>query len=134
VSTEALLTGLPLLADDLSERDLRSFFLYHIYPNQLIVTMPDYVAWFRNQPVTPSLTKLQMFLLIRPNAREVPGSDEIIAELRDFFVKVNDEDIAANESQQLGLGSRVAAPGRFSHLEESLWHFAGFIRQGVATN
>jgi phenylpropionate dioxygenase-like ring-hydroxylating dioxygenase large terminal subunit len=132
VGEESLLTGLPLLAEDTTDYERRSFFLYHIYPNQLIATLTDRVAWFRSQPVSPGVTKLQVFMLVRPEARQDPAFDEIIAREHAFFTQVNDEDIAANESQQLGLGAVVAEPGRFSPLELSLWHFASYVRERVA--
>jgi len=132
VGPEALLTGMPLLAEDTTEYEKRTFYIYHIYPNQLIANLTDRILWFRSQPIGPGATALQVFMFVRPEARDDPAFETIMARERAFFTQVNDEDIAANESQQLGLGAQVAEPGRFSPLELSLWHFASYVRTNVA--
>lgn len=129
---DQILIGLPKLTDDLTPVEARAFQLYLVYPSHLIAIWPDRVYWFRSQPDGPARTRLQTLVLVRPEARSMPGFDALMTRELGFLDTVNLEDIAVNEMQQLGAATGTAAAGRLSHLEKAVWQLSEFIRARTA--
>lgn len=132
VPDDEILIGTPMLSDDLTPLEARAFQLYLIYPSHLISIWPDRVYWFRSQPAGPGRTLLQAYVLVRPEARDMPGFDALMAREMRFLDTVNLEDIAVNEMQQLGAATGTAETGRLSHLEKAVWQLSDFIRAKTA--
>jgi phenylpropionate dioxygenase-like ring-hydroxylating dioxygenase large terminal subunit len=133
VPDDQITIGLPALTDDLTEHERRCFFLYLIYPNTLLAVWPDRMLWFRTQPDGPLSTRLQAIELVRPEAL-APEYSEILSKEKEFLDFFSREDIAINEVQQVGAASRLARPGRLSHLETTVWHLANYVRSKIAAN
>lgn len=52
--------------------------------------------------------------------------------LRGFLDVVHRQDIGACEGVWRGLQSRLAAPGRLSHLEKGVWQLARYVAEKLA--
>ncbi|MGR7995823.1 aromatic ring-hydroxylating oxygenase subunit alpha [Xanthobacter sp. ZOL 2024] len=132
VSTGEIELGLHPLADDLSELERRSFFLYLVYPQHLLAVWSDRVYWFRSQPVGPDKTLLQTYVLVHPEAKKQPDYEEIMKREMEFMDMFNNEDITVNTMQQRGAETASALPGRLSHLEKAIWQLSDYIRSKTA--
>lgn len=126
----ATTAGFPLLGA-LSEQERSEFCLYQVFPFHLLNVLPDRVYWFRMQPEGPGRTRLQTSYLVRPEARDLPDYDELVAAETEFMHTVNIEDISVNEMQQKGAASPTAVVGRLSHLEKAVWQLADYVRLGI---
>jgi phenylpropionate dioxygenase-like ring-hydroxylating dioxygenase large terminal subunit len=130
-TSEKLKSGLPPLAD-LPEEVIRNGGLYVIYPVNLITTNADRIHWTTVLPLAPDKCLWIRHVLVRPEARDLPDYQQIIARLQARSLEIFDEDAAVNDMQQLGAGSSGARVGRLSHLEQPVWQFANFVRQTLA--
>ena len=116
----------PMMAG-LTVDEQNDFVVYNVYPCHLLSLMPDAVYWFRTTPVAPDHTKLDCTLLLPPELLQADGAEENIEEVLHWVDVVNQEDIAVNVTQQRGLTSRRARPGRLNHLEEANIQFADYV-------
>jgi phenylpropionate dioxygenase-like ring-hydroxylating dioxygenase large terminal subunit len=130
VSDDVVSAGFPYLAD-LTAEERHEFRLYLIYPYHLLSLLPDRVFWFCLQPEGPARTRFQTHILVTKAAAAEPDFQEKIAAELAFLAKVNDEDIAVNEMQQLGAATPTAVAGRLSHLEKAVWQLADYVRARV---
>jgi len=128
---ERLTAGFPLLGE-LSAQQRQEFRVYLVYPYQLLAVMPDRVYWFCLQPCGAMRTRFQAHLLLDPRAPDDPNYPQLLEAERSFYARFNEEDIAINRMQQRGVTTRVARPGRFSHLEKALWQFADYLRDRLS--
>ena len=129
--SEKMKSGLPVF-DGLTEEIIRRGGLYVIYPNTLITTNADRIHWTSILPLTPDTCLWIRLVLVRPEARELPDYEEILARVREKGRAIFAEDIAVNEMQQRGAASMFAEVGRFSHLEKPVWQFADYVRRRLA--
>jgi phenylpropionate dioxygenase-like ring-hydroxylating dioxygenase large terminal subunit len=129
VSAEEIAAGFPLLAEQNTDAELHEFRLYCVYPDHILALMPDRAFWFRMQPEAPNRTKLQTYLLVRPEALSRPDYAEKLSTEVGFFEKFNGQDIAVNEMQQLGAATATATVGQFCVLEKACWQLADYIRK-----
>jgi phenylpropionate dioxygenase-like ring-hydroxylating dioxygenase large terminal subunit len=133
LADDHLKIGLPLLSEHLTAEEHRAFYMYLAYPSQLITIMPDRVYVFRSQPRGAALTSLQVAVLARPEAWELPNYQQLCAAEKAFADRINLEDIAVNTLQQLGAATRSATPGVLNHLEKAVWQLADYIREKTAS-
>jgi phenylpropionate dioxygenase-like ring-hydroxylating dioxygenase large terminal subunit len=126
-----ILIGTPWLGEDVMESDARSFQLFLVYPFHLINVWADRVYWFCSQPVSANRTLLQTYILLRPEARGMPLYDEMMEKEMAFMDRVNQEDFAVNNMQQIGARTGTARPGRLSHLEKAVWQLADYVREKI---
>jgi phenylpropionate dioxygenase-like ring-hydroxylating dioxygenase large terminal subunit len=122
--------GFPSLGE-LTPQERHEFRLYLVYPYQLFNVLPDRTFWFCLQPDGATRTRFQAHILVRRDALEQPDYPGKMAAEREFLIAVNDEDIAVNVMQQRGAATRMAVPGRFSHLEKALWQLADYVRERI---
>jgi phenylpropionate dioxygenase-like ring-hydroxylating dioxygenase large terminal subunit len=106
----------------LSAAQRADFLVCCAFPLQLFTANPDSGIWYEILPHGPERFTLRVHVCVPPEAREEQG--EL---LRGFVDAVHREDIAACTSVQEGLRSRLAAPGRLSHLEKCVWQFQRWI-------
>ena len=106
---------------------------YNVYPFHLVAFFPDQVAWFRVVPMGANQCQLETVFLVAPEVvRTLSESEKDLALL--WFDMINREDIVVNVTQQRGLRSRHARPGRLNRLENANVQFADYICRMVATN
>ena len=120
-----LIEGLPP-----DQRD--RFFTINVYPFHLVAFVPDLVVWFRTVPLAADRCELETVVLLPPETLGRPDIAELMPENLAFLDQVNREDIAVNVSQQIGLASQRARPGRLNRLEACNRQFADYIAGRVA--
>ncbi len=80
-------------------------------------------------PEAPDRTRSRVFSLKRREETEAPDFAQKMEERRKLVDRINQEDNAVNDLQQIGAASSVAQAGRFSHLEACSWQLAEHIRR-----
>jgi phenylpropionate dioxygenase-like ring-hydroxylating dioxygenase large terminal subunit len=113
------------------------FSLYLVYPSLLMagpidVTRSDQLTLLSIIPLAPNRVRSRRFTLV-PKAKAT--DPVLLAELaasREAFAKIAVEDNEVNDMQQLGAASSFAPVGRLSHLENSVWHLAEYVRRCLA--
>jgi phenylpropionate dioxygenase-like ring-hydroxylating dioxygenase large terminal subunit len=118
--------------------DKRPFSLYLVYPSLLMgsamdVERSERMNFITVTPVGPNKVITKRHMLVRPE----DATDELREKMekqRERFKKVNDEDNAVNDMQQIGAASSFARLGRLSHLEGSVWHLAEYVRNRLTAN
>ena len=117
----------------------RPFSLYLVYPLMLMgsaldVERSDRLNFITITPVGPDRVISKRHTLVRPEAVGTQELADRLARQRERGAKVNAEDNAVNEMQQVGAASIFAQTGRLSHLEGSVWHLAEYVRSRLAAN
>jgi len=110
------------------------FSLYLVYPQMLMATAMDVSKAKRVDvlsiiPLAANRVRSRRYTFI-PKA--LVTDDAFQAELekaKDLFGAVNIEDNEVNDMQQIGAASSFAPIGRLSHLENSVWHLAEYVRR-----
>ena len=120
------------------DEDRRPFSLYLIYPNLLMGTTMDpaqanRVNFITVYPVAPNKVVSKRHMLAKREDAGTPALAELMEKNKERFAKINAEDNAVNDMQQVGALSRFAQAGRLSHLEGSVWHLAEYIRTQLAS-
>ena len=117
----------------LADAEKRVFDLYLIFPLTRLAVFPDRITLRLLTPVGPQRTTSRVVTLVRP---EVAAQPELVAEKfaarEPFSVQATEEDNAIDLMQQVGAGSRLARPGRLSHLEATVWHLAEYVRERIS--
>ena len=108
----------------LSAAQRADFLVCCAFPLHLFAAQPDSLAWYEISPLGPEHFALRVHVCVPEGV-----SDEQGEMLRSFVDAVHREDIRACTSVQQGLRSRLAAPGRLSHLERCLWQFQRWVVQ-----
>jgi phenylpropionate dioxygenase-like ring-hydroxylating dioxygenase large terminal subunit len=116
----------PPVTPELSDAQRADFLVCCAFPLHLFATQPDSLAWYEISPLGPERFTLRVHVCVPEGI-----SDEQAEPLRSFVDAVHREDIRACTSVQQGLRSRLAAPGRLSHLERCLAQFQRWITQQV---
>ena len=117
----------------------RPFSLYLVYPLMLMGSALDLVQndrlnFMTITPIGPNRVLSKRHTLARPEAVGTPELEAVLQRQRERGAKVNAEDNAVNEMQQVGAASIFARTGRLSHLEGSVWHLAEYVRSRLAAN
>lgn len=127
-STGALLEGdkgdaLPDMPG-LDGRDARGARYTWLYPNMTFAVGNDSVWMYETHPISADRTRIVQTVCFPP---ETFGIDDFGPTAQRYYDRMDiaiNEDIPVLESQQRGLASPFAGPGRFSRLEPSVGSFA----------
>ena len=112
--------------------DGENFGLILIYPLTMIGVTSKTLDIQVMVPVGPNHTKSKWLFFMKREEAEAPDLQERLEKRVARMNEINVEDLAVNDMQQYGAGSRLAEPGRFSHLEACSWHLAEYVRRHVA--
>ena len=114
----------------LDNRQRQEVVYYAIYPNLLLSLHPDYVMTHTLWPRAHDRTEIVCEWHFHPSelARPNPQIDDAV----EFWDITNREDWWIAEQSQLGINSRVYAPGPYSEREELLWSFDEIVRREAA--
>lgn len=127
--------GLPRFPHLETEAERQAFALYNVFPSQLLHAMPDRVLWFRLQPLSAERTVVTTFCLVPPGTMQMEDFEATRDEQRELMDKINREDIAVNEMQQVGARSGAVRPGKLnSKLEKALWQLNAFVARAVCAH
>ncbi|TPE47714.1 aromatic ring-hydroxylating oxygenase subunit alpha [Amaricoccus solimangrovi] len=126
----ALAPGLPVFAD-WTEEQIRTGNLYHVFPNHLMGTSANSVRWTTILPKSAGETWWIRHHLVHRSALENPEFADLMAQAKEKGAVIAREDVEVNTLQQIGAKSRLAGPGRLSHLEMPVWQLADWVRDGI---
>jgi phenylpropionate dioxygenase-like ring-hydroxylating dioxygenase large terminal subunit len=118
--------------DGLPEERRGELLVCAAFPLHLFAIASDHMLWYRIEPRAYDHFTLRIFPCVPVAAAEDPALRERIAALRSFVDLVHCQDIRVCEAVQAGLGSRLAAPGHYSHLEKALWQFHRWLAARLA--
>lgn len=119
VSLDGRRHGRPLLGGT-DEVDRRRVYDYFCWPNLLLSAQPDYLLSYRIWPLAPARSRVTADILFHPAAF---GAGFEPRDVYDFWDVTNREDREICESQQIGLGSRGFARGRYATSEDGTHAF-----------
>ena len=114
----------------LDEKQRQQVLYYAVYPNLLLSLHPDYVMTHTLWPRAHDRTEIICEWHFHP--RELAKPDPQIDDAVGFWDTTNREDWWISEQSQLGISSRVYAPGPYSEREELLWSFDEIVRREAA--
>jgi len=116
----------------LDDAQRAEFVVAAVFPFHLFSVQHDSLVWYRLEPRAHDRFALHIHLCVPPHAAEHDGYAEQLAGMKLFLDTVHRQDIAACTGVWQGLGSRLAAPGRLSHLEKAIWQLNRFVLERVA--
>jgi phenylpropionate dioxygenase-like ring-hydroxylating dioxygenase large terminal subunit len=110
------------------------FSLYLIYPQVLMATAMDVAKTKRVDvlsiiPLAANKVRSHRYTFIPKSLVTDEAFQAEMAMAKDLFGAVNIEDNEVNDMQQIGAASSFAPIGRLSHLENSVWHLAEYVRR-----
>ncbi len=105
--------GLPL--GDLSGDEARRAYYYTVFPTMMLSLHPDYAVYYTVWPTSATTSRVVCEWMVHPDAPSAPGYN--IADAEEFWDRTNRQDWHICERSQLGIGSRVYAPGPYSPRE-----------------
>jgi phenylpropionate dioxygenase-like ring-hydroxylating dioxygenase large terminal subunit len=111
----------------LTDAQRADFLVCAVFPLTLFSVQPDSMLWYQLEPTAVDRFRLR----IHPCVPEAALADAAYAEALDGFRAFADlihrQDITACQGVHAGLASRLAEPGRYSHLEKALWQLQRFL-------
>lgn len=128
VSTTGRLDGRPLLVGT-TEADRRTVLDALAFPSLLVSVQPDYLLTYLIAPIDVARTRVTADLALHPAALR-PG-EPCPPSLAEFWDKVNAEDRAIVERQQLGHASGAYVPRAFSTVEDGVHAFQGRVARAL---
>jgi phenylpropionate dioxygenase-like ring-hydroxylating dioxygenase large terminal subunit len=111
----------------LTDAQRADFLVCCAFPLHLFAVQPDSLAWYELLPHGPEHFTLRVHVCVPEGVTDEQGEP-----LRAFVDAVHREDMAACSSVQGGLRSRLARPGRLSHLEKCVWQFQRWLKGRLA--
>jgi len=90
-------------------------YYYALFPSMMLSLHPDYAAYYLVWPKGPAESRVVCEWMVHPEAPRAPGYD--IADAEEFWDRTNRQDWHICEQSQLGVSSRVYAPGPYSPRE-----------------
>jgi Rieske 2Fe-2S family protein len=113
----ATMTGracaLPLGA--FSGDEQRRAYYYALFPTMMLSLHPDYAVFYMVRPTDPMTSRVICEWMVHPDAPHAPGYN--IQDAEEFWDRTNRQDWHICEQSQLGIRSRVYAPGPYSPRE-----------------
>ena len=100
---------------DLSPDDQSRAFYYTLFPNMMLSLHPDYAVYYTVTPRSATESHVTCDWMVHPDAPSRPGYN--IADAEEFWDRTNRQDWHICEQSQLGVMSRVYAPGPYSPRE-----------------
>lgn len=117
----------------LSLDDCLEWSIHLAYPNCLFFHAPDRFYWYRILPTGPETSSLLTAMFLHSSAKEQSDYEETLQREIQAGIDFHLEDMEMCTATQRGLASAGYAPGRLSHLEETIWllqrYLAGVIRR-----
>lgn len=107
--------------------DCLEWSIYLAYPNGLFFNAPDRVYWYRILPTGSTTSSLFTSMLVRPEAKEMADYDAVLAREVQAGIDFHLEDMEMCTATQRGMSSAGYAPGRLSHLEETIWQLQKYL-------
>lgn len=129
VSTDGARRGRPWLAGTLPE-DQRLVFDALLFPSLLLSFQPDYLLTYRLVPVGPTETRVVADIHFHAAAFTADFDPENVYS---FWDRVNAEDRAVCERQQMGIRSRGHRPGRYTSVEDGVHAFDQLVARRYVT-
>jgi Rieske 2Fe-2S family protein len=90
-------------------------YYYTLFPTMMLSLHPDYAVFYTVWPVAAKETRVVCEWMVHPDAPSKPGYN--IADAEEFWDRTNRQDWHICEQSQLGVSSRVYAPGPYSPRE-----------------
>lgn len=118
----------PFLAGTLPE-DQRRVFDALLFPGLLLSFQPDYLLTYRLVPVGPTETRVVADIHFHAAAFTADFDPENVYS---FWDRVNAEDRAVCERQQMGIRSRGYRPGRYTSVEDGVHAFDQLLARRYA--
>ncbi|WP_313683388.1 aromatic ring-hydroxylating dioxygenase subunit alpha [Pantoea sp.] len=116
----------------LNDEQMRYSELVLLYPNCLISLNPDRISISAILPLSPHATQWHRVVLVSPESAARDDFAQTAASMKQGSLTIIDEDQWINAEQQRGSRSRLARPGRLSHLETTVWHLANYLKIRMA--
>ena len=113
----ATMTGRPcaLPLGTLPAADQRRAFYYALFPTMMLSLHPDYGVFYTVWPVSATASRVVCEWMVHPDAPAAAGYN--IQDAEEFWDRTNRQDWHIFEQSQLGISSRVYAPGPYSPRE-----------------
>ncbi len=107
--------------EGLSEAQKHALVAAVVLPHFMIATFASGATWYQVFPLGPDRLTLKIHILLPKTALALPNANEIIEGVAALTAHIHAEDIAANDLVWRGLTAPLAAQGRLSPLEKSIW-------------
>lgn len=111
----------------LSERQRSCLKLVTIFPYTMFFMLPEYTAYLQLIPDSHDRHRLRYIPLVHPNADQHPDPEELVRQLHAGIDAVHQQDMGAGRYAWAGAQSRLARPGRRSHLEMQNWQLHNWL-------
>ena len=95
--------------------DQHRAFYYALFPTMMLSLHPDYAVFYTVWPVAAKESRVVCEWMVHPDAPAAPGYN--IQDAEEFWDRTNRQDWHICEQSQLGISSRVYAPGPYSPRE-----------------
>lgn len=105
--------GLPL--GELPGDDRARAYYYTVFPSMMLSIHPDYAVYYTVWPVDAMRSRVVCEWMVHPASPDSPGYN--IADAEEFWDRTNRQDWHICEQSQLGVSSRMYAPGPYSPRE-----------------
>ncbi len=129
--SEILTEGL-LPFTGLNDEQMRYSELVLLYPNCLLSLNPDRITISAILPISTTATQWHRVVLVSQESARQSDFSQTAERMKHGSVAIIDEDQWINAEQQRGSRSRLARPGRLSHLETTVWHLANYLKTRMA--
>jgi phenylpropionate dioxygenase-like ring-hydroxylating dioxygenase large terminal subunit len=113
---------LPVI-ETLSDEQRSRFGFATVPPNLMLGWESDFVFWFLVLPTGAGSIDMRWGYLVPPSTHDLSVFDQLIDLVHTGIEGYNAQDLPMAEMMQVGLGSRFAPRGRYSHEEEVLARF-----------
>jgi Rieske 2Fe-2S family protein len=100
---------------DLPPDERSRAFYYTLFPNMMLSLHPDNAVYYTVSPRSATESSVRCDWMVHPDAPSQPGYN--IADAEEFWDRTNRQDWHICEQSQLGVMSRVYAPGPYSPRE-----------------
>jgi phenylpropionate dioxygenase-like ring-hydroxylating dioxygenase large terminal subunit len=100
---------------DLAGDDRARAYYYTLFPTMMLSLHPDYAVFYTVWPVSATASRVVCDWMVHPDAPQQPGYN--IADAEEFWDRTNRQDWDICARSQLGVSSRVYAPGPYSPRE-----------------
>jgi len=117
---------------DLAPEQRARFVVGAVFPFHLFTVQQDSLVWYALEPHAVDRFTLRIHLCTPPESEVDPAHAGKVEALRGFLDTVHRQDITACTGVQAGLRSRLAQPGRLSHLEKAIWQLNQFVLDRTA--
>jgi Rieske 2Fe-2S family protein len=100
---------------ELGTDDRSRAYYYTLFPTMMLSLHPDYAVFYTVWPRSANESRVVCEWMVHPDAPEQPGYN--IADAEEFWDRTNRQDWGICARSQLGVSSRVYAPGPYSPRE-----------------